>query len=910
MAFNPLLDHDYLLSNNEDYIDLEIVVDEEDEDLDVIVQEEEDDSDDNADENNDIQRQRAETFIVLPGVRLNSKVFMDNIKYRYYKNGARNNKTYLICENQKNVAEFCPSTAWVRSEDVIEGKGTIMTRLPHNHLPPNVDIPMVNLRRSIGLAGTSTGNLATSIRQIYNQDVVLNPEGAYDYTHLQSRSSLNEMRRRRRPVNPKTVDQLAHILNEPNAIAYVSTLQHPSSRFFQHNFPLMVDGERLGVIFANTDAIEKYRELLQSITMAGIDGTFKTVPKNPTDLKKGCLLTFHIVFRNVSFPMVYALTTRMTQSTYESFLRSVQQILPLNYDRLTIITDYERGLMNAVRIIFPHAKLQGCWFHYCQSVIRYCKRSMHSLYDLFQTTVEAATVLRMVLALPHLPAEAQINCRICQRPTAKIGAVNISVFGSEIRTNNYVESFHATLLTQIGKHPNIWDFMQKLLIIENQYYLEIDQARRNLQIRCHLSRVDRSEVTSKIQGYINQLSANGDLLSFLRTAGHLMDVPTQDSLIENTQDQIVPVSQDSLIKESQQVIPVTDSVMNNDIKLEDNTVDLDQQSALSMKDSVLKDLYMRESSEFLTDEPSLKVGSPLLEIKSESIKSEKQIKIVNFENSIYDVENADQKEEKKSENYVADALSTLATAAFKKSAYTNGTTESVISKSVQPIVQVKYEEPVWSDVGVIKGTTCLVGNFYSTSTTDEHENTSLDNLPDYEHKLKINIQPGTIYKLHIAAINTCGRGEWSEISAFKTCVPGYPKPPADIKIIKGPDGARLTWSPPTSSGKILEYSVWIAIKNSKDVPHRSTKPTSTNLNFVCVYCNAHNAAIVSHKLLGAALIDRTNKPAIIFRIAAKNEKGYGPATQVRWSQDRNVSGSNNNLSMKRKYNDNFLTEVP
>ncbi|CAI6354691.1 unnamed protein product [Macrosiphum euphorbiae] len=260
---------------------------------------------------------------------------------------------------------------------------------------------MVYLRRSIGLAGTSTGNLATSIRQIYNQEVVLNPEGAHDYTHLQSRSSLNKMRRRRCPVNPKTVDQLAHILNEPKAIAYVSTLHHPSSRFFQHNFPLMVDGERLGVIFANTDAIEKYKgELLQSITMAGIDGTFKTVPKNPTDLKKGCLLTFHIVFRNVSFPMVYALTTRMTQSTYESVLRSVLQILPLNYNRLTIITDYERGLMNAVRILFPHTKLQGYWFHYCQSVIRYCKRSMHSLYDLFQTTVEAATVLRMVLLYP------------------------------------------------------------------------------------------------------------------------------------------------------------------------------------------------------------------------------------------------------------------------------------------------------------------------------------------------------------------------------------------------------------------------------------------------------------------------------------------------------------------------------
>eukprot|EP00102_Acyrthosiphon_pisum_P021399 XP_016658609.1 PREDICTED: host cell factor 1-like [Acyrthosiphon pisum] len=388
-------------------------------------------------------------------------------------------------------------------------------------------------------------------------------------------------------------------------------------------------------------------------------------------------------------------------------------------------------------------------------------------------------------------------------------------------------------------------------------------------------------------------------------------VPTQDNLIEPTQDQIVPVSQDSLIKESQQVIPVTDSALNNDLKLEDNVVDLDQQSVLSMKDSELKDLVMRELSEFLTDEPSQNVGPPLLEMKSEFIKSEDQIKIENLENSLCKVEKADQKEEKKSENDIADALSTLATAALNQAPPTNGTAESVISKSVQPAVPVKHEGPAWCDVGVIKGTTCLVKQFYSTSTTDEHENTSLDHLPDYTHKLKIDIQPGTAYKLRIAAINTCGRGEWSEISAFKTCLPGYPGAPSAIKITKAPDGASLTWeAPPTSSGKILEYSVCLAIKNPKDVPHQSPKPTSTNLNFVRVYCGPHNAAVVSHESLGAALIDRTNKPAIIFRIAAKNEKGYGPATQVRWLQDSNVPGSNKNPSMKREKSVNLLTGVP
>lgn len=102
-------------------------------------------------------------------------------------------------------------------------------------------------------------------------------------------------------------------------------------------------------------------------------------------------------FFTQSFPMVYALITRMTQSTYESFFRIVQQILPLNYNQLTTTTDYERGLMNAVRIVFPQTKLQGCWFHFCQSVIRYCKRSMNGLFQLFQTSIEAATVLRMVI---------------------------------------------------------------------------------------------------------------------------------------------------------------------------------------------------------------------------------------------------------------------------------------------------------------------------------------------------------------------------------------------------------------------------------------------------------------------------------------------------------------------------------
>lgn len=61
---------------------------------------------------------------------------------------------------------------------------------------------------------------------------------------------------------------------------------------------------------------------------------------------------------------------------------------------------------------------------------------------------------------------------------------------------------------------------------------------------------------------------------------------------------------------------------------------------------------------------------------------------------------------------------------------------------------------------------------------------------------------------------------------------------------------------------------------------------ANQLAFIRVYCGPQNQAVVTNSSLSAAHIDTTTKPAIIFRIAAKNEKGYGPATQVRWLQGK------------------------
>lgn len=66
---------------------------------------------------------------------------------------------------------------------------------------------------------------------------------------------------------------------------------------------------------------------------------------------------------------------------------------------------------------------------------------------------------------------------------------------------------------------------------------------------------------------------------------------------------------------------------------------------------------------------------------------------------------------------------------------------------------------------------------------------------------------------------------------------------------------------------------------------QDTKPGApAQLAFVRVFCGPLPSCVVTNSSLTSAHIDYTTKPAIIFRIAARNEKGYGPATQVRWLQ--------------------------
>uniref|UniRef100_A0A8C3CS39 Host cell factor C1 n=1 Tax=Cairina moschata TaxID=8855 RepID=A0A8C3CS39_CAIMO len=93
------------------------------------------------------------------------------------------------------------------------------------------------------------------------------------------------------------------------------------------------------------------------------------------------------------------------------------------------------------------------------------------------------------------------------------------------------------------------------------------------------------------------------------------------------------------------------------------------------------------------------------------------------------------------------------------------------------------KEQQWFDVGVIKGTTMLVTHFFlpppDAPAPDEDAAP-----PDHSQLKRQELQPGTAYKFRVAGLNACGRGPFSDVSAFKTCLPGFPGAPCAIKISK------------------------------------------------------------------------------------------------------------------------------
>lgn len=97
-----------------------------------------------------------------------------------------------------------------------------------------------------------------------------------------------------------------------------------------------------------------------------------------------------------------------------------------------------------------------------------------------------------------------------------------------------------------------------------------------------------------------------------------------------------------------------------------------------------------------------------------------------------------------------DALSALASAALD---------HSKEIKKTENVPESNKEQ--WHTVGFIKGTSCDVLNYFML---ENYSDMTLDNLPDLAGYPRIPLNPGTAYKFRVAAINSVGVGDWSEVT--------------------------------------------------------------------------------------------------------------------------------------------------
>jgi len=95
------------------------------------------------------------------------------------------------------------------------------------------------------------------------------------------------------------------------------------------------------------------------------DGTFTC---SPIPFKQ--LYTIHAVHYSNVIPSAYALLPGKKEDTYIQMFKALKS-LNQNLNPESIMMDFEKAAMNAVKSEFPNTSINGCFFHLSQCIWRH-----------------------------------------------------------------------------------------------------------------------------------------------------------------------------------------------------------------------------------------------------------------------------------------------------------------------------------------------------------------------------------------------------------------------------------------------------------------------------------------------------------------------------------------------------------
>ena len=208
--------------------------------------------------------------------------------------------------------------------------------------------------------------------------------------------------------------------------------------------------------------------------------------------------------------------------------------------------------------------ISGCWFHYAQAIIKRLRKI--GLTVAYGRDIQVKSVIHCFLGLPLLPEgdivqalsdiRGLISIEITNNPSAKqllgnlgqyvqrqwiskatIGPGRLSVRNNSSRTNNVLESFHASLLRRIKvSHPNFFVFLGHLQRTTVDSMSDVSRMENGLRIRRprkKVSLINDNRIKLCIERYGR---GSYSRIQFLRAVSHWLGAHTQNLLLTEQGD--------------------------------------------------------------------------------------------------------------------------------------------------------------------------------------------------------------------------------------------------------------------------------------------------------------------------------------------------------------------------------------
>ncbi|CAF4169822.1 unnamed protein product, partial [Rotaria sordida] len=219
--------------------------------------------------------------------------------------------------------------------------------------------------------------------------------------------------------------------------------------------------------------------LLSKSKRVGSDGTFETAAQ----ISQQNYIIMSEFEEIHTVPLVYCLCEKKNYETYKliiQILRTAVDDLQLNFEPMFWMSDYESGLIKAIKQELPNTKLLGCTFHYNQAIYRNIQ--LKGLQDAYQNIEVVRQILRQTMALAFIPNDQiktvyydvikpQLN-NVSRKPTSLrhnldnfftyyesqwlTKTYKFCVFGEPIRTNNGLEGYNNKMSAQLSSHPHLY----------------------------------------------------------------------------------------------------------------------------------------------------------------------------------------------------------------------------------------------------------------------------------------------------------------------------------------------------------------------------------------------------------------------------------------------------------------------